>query len=213
VEDNFLTQLVSEPTSGGASLDLLFANREGPVGDVVVGGRLEFSDHEMIEFSVCGAVKRGASKPTTIDFQRADYGLFRMLVERVPWERVLKGKGVQARWTFFKEEVLNAQEQAVPMCHKTNCRGRRPAWLNRELLQGLGKKKRVYHLWKKGQATQEEYRGRVRSCIEEIRKAKAQLELRLATVVRDNKKCFYKYNNNKKNHRITESQNYRITEW
>jgi len=45
--------------------------------------------------------------------------------------------------------------------------------------------------------TQEEYRGLVRSCREEIRKAEAQLELRLATVVSDNKKCFYKYNNKK----------------
>jgi len=35
-------------------------------------------------------------------------------------------------------------------------------------------------------------------CREEIRKAKAQLELRLATVVRDNKNCFYKYINHKK---------------
>ena len=43
----------------------------------------------------------------------------------------------------------------------------------------------------------EEYSGLVRSCREEIRKAKAQLELQLATVVRDNKKCFYKYSNNK----------------
>ena len=33
VEDNFLTQLVSETTRGGASLDLLFTNREGLVGD------------------------------------------------------------------------------------------------------------------------------------------------------------------------------------
>ena len=40
--------------------------------------------------------------------------------------------------------------------------------------------------------TQEEYRGLVRLCREEIRKAKTQLALRLATVVRDNKKCFYK---------------------
>jgi len=40
--------------------------------------------------------------------------------------------------------------------------------------------------------------GLVRLCREEIRKAKAQLELRLGTVVRDNKKCFYKYINNKK---------------
>jgi len=65
-------------------------------------------------------------------------------------------------------------------------------------LLGLRKKRRVYHLRKKGQATQEDYRGLIRSCREEIRKAKAQLELRLATAVRDNKKCFYKYINNKK---------------
>jgi len=46
--------------------------------------------------------------------------------------------------------------------------------------------------------TQEEYGGLVRSCREKIGKAKAKPELRLATVVRDNKKCFYEYINNKK---------------
>jgi len=198
VEENFLTQLVSEPTREGASLDLLFTDREGLVGDVVVGGCRGLRDHKMTEFLVCGEVKRGASKTTSMDFQRADFGLSRMLVERVPWERVLKGKGVQAGRTFFKEVVSKAQEQAVPVCHKTNWWGRCLAWLNRELLLGLRKQRRVYHLWKKGQVTQEEYRGLVRSCREEIRKTKSQLELRLATVVRDNKKCFYKYTNNKK---------------
>jgi len=98
VEDNFLTQLVREPTREGASLGLLFTNREGLVGDVVVRGRLGLSAHEMIEFAVFGEVKRGANKTTTMDFWRADFGLFRMLVERVPWERVLKGKGVQEGW-------------------------------------------------------------------------------------------------------------------
>jgi len=61
-----------------------------------------------------------------------------------------------------------------------------------------GEKRRAYHLWKKGQVSQEEYRGLVRSCREEIRKAKAQLELRLATVLRDNKNFFYRYINNNK---------------
>jgi len=84
------------------------------VGDVVVGGRVGLSDHEMIEFSVHGEVKRGASKTTTRDIRRVDFRLFRTLVERVSWERVLKGKEVQEGWTFFKEEVLKAQEQAVP---------------------------------------------------------------------------------------------------
>jgi len=113
-----------------------------------------------------------------------------MLVEKVPCEGVLQGKGVQAGWTFFKEAILNAQEQAVPTCCKTNRWGRQPAWLNSELLLQLRENRRVYHLWKKGQATQEEHRSLERSCTEEIRKAKAQTELRVATVVRDNKKMF-----------------------
>ena len=97
VEDNFLTQLVSEPTRAGASLDLLFANREGLVGDVVVRGHLGPRDHEMIEFSILGEVKRVVSKTSSMDFQRADFGLFRTLVERLPWERVLKDKRVPVR--------------------------------------------------------------------------------------------------------------------
>jgi len=42
------------------------------------------------------------------------------------------------------------------MCCKTNQWGRQPAWQNREFLLGLWKKRMVYHLWKKGQVTQED---------------------------------------------------------
>ena len=52
MEDNFLTQLVSETTREGALLDLLLVNREELVGEVKVGGHLGCSDHEMIEFSI-----------------------------------------------------------------------------------------------------------------------------------------------------------------
>ena len=119
------------------------------MGDVVVGDRLGLSSHEMMELSVQGEVQRGASKTTTMDFWRADLGLFRMLVERIPWETVLKVKGIQEALTFFKKEVLKVQVQTVPTCRKTNQRGRRPAWLNTEFLLGLREKRRVYHLWKK----------------------------------------------------------------
>jgi len=114
----------------------------------------------------------------------------------------MKGKGVEEGWTFFKKEVLKAQEQAVPMCRKMNQQGRRLAWLNREPLLGLREKRKFYHFWKEGQVTQEEYRGFTRSCREEIRKAKAQLEFRLATVVRNNKLYIYKYVNKKKRAKV-----------
>jgi len=138
-------QLDSEPTRGGASLDLLFTDREGLVGDVVVGGCLGLSNHEMMEFSVRGEVKRGASKTTAPGFQRADFGLLRTLVERVPWERVLKGKGVQEGWLFSREEVLKAQEQPVPMYCKTTGLAEQGA------CAGAEEKRSVCHLWKKGQ--------------------------------------------------------------
>ncbi|KAK4829737.1 hypothetical protein QYF61_006446 [Mycteria americana] len=198
VADNFLTQLVGEPSREGAPLDLLFRNREGLVSHVMVGGCLGHSDHEMIDFSILGEVRRGVSRTATLDFWRADFGPFRRLVERVPWEAALMGKGVQEGWTFFKEEVLKTQEQAVPRCQKTSQRGRRPAWLNRELWLELRKKRRVYDLWKKGRATQEDYKGVARLCREKIRRAKAELELNLAAAVKDNKNHFFKYISNKR---------------
>ncbi|KAK4823184.1 hypothetical protein QYF61_027088 [Mycteria americana] len=97
---------------------------------------------------------------------RAAFGLFRRLVDRVPWEAVLKSKGVQEGWTFFKKEILKVQEQAIATCQKMSQRGIGPAWLNTELWLELREKRRVCDLWKKGQATQEDYKDVVskRSC-------------------------------------------------
>ncbi|NWI48515.1 RTXE polymerase, partial [Picathartes gymnocephalus] len=105
---------------------------------------------------------------------------------------------VQEGWTYFKQELLKAQELAVPMCRKGSWRGRRPAWMNKELLKELGEKKRVYRLWKEGKASPDMFRDVARLCRRRIREAKAQLELKLATSVKDNKKHFYKFINAKK---------------
>ncbi|KAK4818823.1 hypothetical protein QYF61_019860 [Mycteria americana] len=57
-----------------------------------------------------------------------------------------------------------------------------------ELLVELKRKKKLYDLWKQGQASQEGYRAM----------AKAQLELKLASVVSDHKKGFFRYVNCKR---------------
>ena len=62
IGDKFLTQLVREPTRGGAPLDLLLTNREGLVGDVDVKSCLGHSDHEMVELLILGEPGRGAAK-------------------------------------------------------------------------------------------------------------------------------------------------------
>lgn len=67
-----------------------------------------------------------------------------------------------------------------------------------ELWLDLRNKRRIYGLSKRGQASHEDYKHAVRLHREKIRRIKAQLELNLATSVKDNKKCFYKYINNKR---------------
>ena len=71
-------------------------------------------------------------------------------INKIPWEASLKDMGVQEGWTYFKREVLKAQEQAVPVCQKTSRQGRRPAWLNSDFWLDLKNKRRIYCLWKRG---------------------------------------------------------------
>ncbi|GAB0209619.1 hypothetical protein GRJ2_003427600 [Grus japonensis] len=110
VDDNFLLQEIEEPTRRGAMLDLVPTNKEGLVGDVKLKGSLSCSDHEMVEFKILRAVRRAHSKLTTLDFRRADFGLLRDLLGRIPWDKALEGRGARDSWLIFKGHLLQAQE-------------------------------------------------------------------------------------------------------
>lgn len=48
-------------------------------------------DHKMAVFSILVEVRRAISKASALDFQRADFELFRSQVGKIPWDSVLKG--------------------------------------------------------------------------------------------------------------------------
>ncbi|NWT73742.1 LORF2 protein, partial [Prunella himalayana] len=132
-------------------------------------------------------------------FWRADFGLFKRLIQRAPWETALENKGgIQERWMCFKAEFLRAQEQAVPVCQKMSQQGKCPVRMSKEVLNELKNKKKMYHLLKEGLISQEVFKGAARACRKQIREAKAQFELNLVTSVKNNKKSFYKYINGKR---------------
>jgi len=69
---------------------------------------------------------------------------------------------------------------------------------------GQAKGKRELHRqWKQGQVFREEYRDAARLCRDEVRRAKAQLELNLARDARNNKKGFDRHVSQKR--RVKES--------
>ncbi|KFQ96524.1 hypothetical protein Y956_02301, partial [Nipponia nippon] len=135
------------------------------------------------------------SKLTTLDFRRADFDLFRDLLGRVPWDKALEGRGAQESWLIFKVHLLQAQERCIPRKRKSGKNTRRPAWMNKQLLDKLKLKKEAYRGWKqwKGLVSWEKYRDTARLCMDGIRKAKAWLELNLVRDAKNNKKGFYRY--------------------
>jgi len=76
-------------------LDLVLTNKEGLVGNVKVKGSLGCSDQKMVEFKILRAARRVWSKLATLDFRRADSGLLRDLLRRIPWNKALEGRGAQ----------------------------------------------------------------------------------------------------------------------
>lgn len=101
---------------------------------------------EIMGFSILGEGQVSTnSLPWT---SKRQIGLFRTLIQSVPWETALKNKGALTGWKYLKKEILKAQLQFVPMCQKMSLWGRRPAWLSRELSQELKEKGNVSPLEK-----------------------------------------------------------------
>ncbi|GAB0185675.1 mitochondrial enolase superfamily member 1 [Grus japonensis] len=70
--------------------------------------------------------------------------------------------------------------------------------MNKELLGKVKQKKETYRMWKQEQVAWEEYRETVQAARDQVRKAKALIEISLARDVKDNKKSFYRYVSDKR---------------
>ena len=115
-----MIQVLRDLTRNGGLLDLMFEKRDGLIGDVMIGGCLGHSDHEMVEFKIFSVMTKKVSRVATLDFRRANFKLFRKLVSSIPWESAFEGLGVHECWSVFKNHLLEAQEQAIPLCPKSS---------------------------------------------------------------------------------------------
>ncbi|KAK4827894.1 hypothetical protein QYF61_022317 [Mycteria americana] len=193
IEDNSLSQVIDSPTRGDVILDLMVTNTSQLIGDIKTGGSLGCSDHALVEFAVLRDMGQAESKARTLNFRKANFQLFKELVNRTPWETALRDKGAEQSWQIFKDAFHRAQELLIPRCKKSGKEGKGLAWLSQDLLVKLKGKKEMQRQWKQGQVCWEKYTDPARLCRDGVRKAKAQMELNLARDAKNNNKGFYRY--------------------
>ncbi|KAJ7404797.1 hypothetical protein WISP_143561 [Willisornis vidua] len=155
-EHNCLIQM-TEPAREGSPLDIVFANR----------GEWEGSQQNC-------------------HFQRGDFGLFRNLVDS-PLGGRPTGETSPGKLDILQEENLKNAEADCPHVLKDELVGKKTGLAEQRAFSGThGGKKRVYDLWKKERVSQQDYKDAVKLCRKKIRRSKAQLELNLATNIKDN---------------------------
>lgn len=84
--------MIDSPTGGETLLDLLLTNIDKLTGEVKIGGSLGCSDHDLVEESLrdIGQAKRIVR---TLNLRKANFQLFKELVDVTPWETALRDKG------------------------------------------------------------------------------------------------------------------------
>ena len=87
-KDNYLSQLVQDPTRGTAILDLVLTNRPDRTTDVQIGGHLGNGNHKVITFQLSFKIP---------NFKKAKFSQLREAIGLTNWDKVLKNKNTTTK--------------------------------------------------------------------------------------------------------------------
>ncbi len=59
-------------------------------------------------------MRQAKSNIRKLNFRKSNFQLFRELVNKIPWETGLMGKGTEQSWQIFKEAFFRVQELSIP---------------------------------------------------------------------------------------------------
>ena len=192
-----MTQSVDFPThNGGNTLDLVLCNDPNIVLSNTDLGKLGSSDQHMILTKLKLPMNNVPTTEQVPDYAKADFQKLRDFLDKIYWFEELGGRSYQDAWDHFSETIDKATADCIPTRLHRCCN--RPLWMNRNMLRMIRKKRR---LWKWYCQTRDYAELRAYKKVEQevqlvVRRAKRDLERKLAKNARKNPKAFYAYLNN-----------------
>lgn len=107
--DNFLSQVVHEPTRDAALLDLILTSEESLVEEVRVDENLADSDHNIIRFSlkVVSEPKLQINNEKVLDFRNGSFTKFREMFNEIDWDKEFEGQNCFMMWECLKKILMN----------------------------------------------------------------------------------------------------------
>lgn len=203
--EKFLNQLVDFPThftpqkDGSVTatcIDLVLTDRTELVASVHPSGQLGASKHSMLVVEFIVPSHRNKTLEMIPDYSKTDFVAVKQILANINWHNELVNLNTEESWKIFKDKLLSVVESATPM--KKRRVNNRPLWMQQSVMRIIRKKKRQWELW----CTTQDYRCYLahkkteREVSKAVRKAKRNLEKKLAKDAKNNPKPFYRYMNN-----------------
>ena len=197
LEENFLSQMVSEPTRQNNILDLVITTQDNLVSNVKVGEHLSSCDHKLVRIDIRTQTSVTENKVKVPNFKRANFVALRQKLTEI---QLSDDGNVEEVWLSFKNHLLNQQNTFVPLCEKRSHIKKSPPWFNSEIKHSLKERKLLYKL-KKEHSTPENirfYHDARRRVKRLVCQAKRRYEENIAVNCKNNPKSFFSYINNSK---------------
>ena len=145
--DNFLTQMVLQPTRENNILDLVLTNNIDLVVDVEVGEPI--SDHNIITFRVnVNPYRIQSSKKEFYNFDKANWSDLNELFNNIPWDCAFISNDINDIWNSWVDLYNTAVDHCISKKHTK--KNRRAPWISDDIIKIAGKKKRLYKKAKAG---------------------------------------------------------------
>jgi len=107
IKDNFIIQVIDSLTGGEALLDLLLTNTDELISEVRTDGSLGCSDCALVELMILWHMGQMKCKARTLNFRRANFQLFKELVDGTRWETALGVKEQNRAGSFLRTFCLD----------------------------------------------------------------------------------------------------------
>ena len=194
INNNFLTQLVTDPTRGKNYLDLVLSSEEGLVENITVRESLETSDHQMINFELICRTHAQKRKTKNYCYFKANYENIREYATSLTWNKtLLEQTDVNIIWTQLKSDILDIRDKYIPLKKKMKSKCK---WATRKVVRLREKKKNAWNLYvSSGRNRQlyKKYMNILTESVKENKKAKRDFEEKLANIIKHDSKSFYAY--------------------
>jgi len=199
LSDNFLNQLVDEPTREGRYLDLVLSTDESSIQNLEVGEPFETSDHQVVRFSLILNKQEVNKKLPVYDYFKTDYEDIRTYAGQLKWDlRAENSSSVEDLWNGLKADLTAIRDRFIEVKKKSKNKCK---WATRKVIKLRKAKKKAWNNYtKNGNSSElyEIYKSRLKQSTDENNKAKCTYEKKLAENIKQDPKSFYAYVSSKR---------------